>query len=192
MLSKSGVFDGNTQEEEKVNQTIDKRQQEITFREFEGGVLTPWQTAINMFTLFDEIVAFTTWKDANDLKANLKKVCERMIERDRLNFVVRNCSERMLKILQQTCSDLKIELKASQGMSTIQSLRHLTMKKVSSFHDDFDFQGTSSEESNPFAPSDKLDFRLVNRRPTFVPPKTVRSALNMRLSFVDSKKLQLT
>ena len=51
-----------------------------------------------MFELFGEVVSNTTWKDANELKANYKRVCERLLERDRLNFVVRNCSERMLKI----------------------------------------------------------------------------------------------
>ena len=131
-MHRSGVFSGMTHEEEKVNMLVDQRQHEITFREFEGKSLTPWQTAINMFKLFKEIIANTGWKDANELKANLKKVCERLIERDRLNFVVRNCSERMLKILHQKCYDLKIELKMSQGLSTIQSLRHLTMKKASS------------------------------------------------------------
>ena len=98
MQQKSGVFEGRTEEEERVNTLVDLRQQEITFREFDGKPLTPWQTAYNMFKLFQEIVANTDWKDANELKANFKKVCERLIERDRLNFVVRNCSERMLKI----------------------------------------------------------------------------------------------
>ena len=51
-----------------------------------------------MFKLFEEVVSNTIWKDANELKANYKRVCERLLERDRLNFVVRNCSERMLKI----------------------------------------------------------------------------------------------
>ena len=64
-----------------------------------------------MFKLFDEVVSNTQWKDADELKANYKRVCERLIERDRLNFVVRNCSERMLKIFKQICMDLKLELR---------------------------------------------------------------------------------
>ena len=68
-----------------------------------------------MFKLFEEIVGNSSWKDANELKTNLKKVCERLIQGDRLNFVVRNCSERMLKIMQQKCNDLKIDLQATQG-----------------------------------------------------------------------------
>jgi len=42
MQQKSGVFEGRTEEEERVNTLVDKRQQEITFREFEGKPLTPW------------------------------------------------------------------------------------------------------------------------------------------------------
>jgi len=126
--------------------------QEITFREFEGKTLTPWQTAFNMFKLFEEIVSNSSWKDANELKTNLKKVCERLIQGDRLNFVVRNCSERMLKIMQQKCNDLKIELTATQGLSVIQSLRHLTAaKKFTSMHDDSVFDKSTSDLSgNPF------------------------------------------
>jgi len=89
-----------------------------------------------MFKLFEDIVSNTTWKDANELKANYKKVCERLLERDRLNFVVRNCSERMLKIFKQKCYDLRIEIKESLGIATIQSLRHLTFKKITSVKDD--------------------------------------------------------
>ena len=43
---------------------------------------------------------------------------------------------RILKILQQKCTELKIDLKVSQGLSKIQSLRHLTMKKVTSVSQD--------------------------------------------------------
>ena len=56
-----------------------------------------------MFELFKEVVSHTVWKDANELKDHYRRVCERLLERDRLNFVVRNCSERMLKIFKQKC-----------------------------------------------------------------------------------------
>ena len=59
---------------------------------------------MNMFTLFEAIVSQTEWRDANDLRTKLKKVCEISIAKDKLNFVVRNCSERMLRILKQVCS----------------------------------------------------------------------------------------
>ena len=155
-MKKTGVLEGKTLEEEKVNLTVDEHLQQITFREFEGKILTPWQTAYNMFKLFEEIVANSTWSDANELKANFKRVCEKLIERDRLNFVVRNCSERMLKIFKQKCYDLKIPLQESQGMSTIQSLRHLTLKRiVSASQDDSALPKTffSQAEDDPFVAS---------------------------------------
>ena len=41
-MEKSRVFDGLNAKEEEVNRIIDKRLQEITFREYEGRILTPW------------------------------------------------------------------------------------------------------------------------------------------------------
>ena len=162
-----------------MNILVDKRLQEITFREYEGKTITPWQTAMNMFKLFEEIVSNTAWKDANELKANMKKVCELLIERDRLNFVVRNCSERILKILQQKCEELKIELKASQGLSQIQSLRHLTMKKVTSSTQD----DSAVENISPFGMAEEsgsaaLEFvqqPALARRSTMAFPQTARA-----------------
>jgi len=40
-MHKSGVFEGKTLEEERVNATIEMRMQEITFRLFNGKILTP-------------------------------------------------------------------------------------------------------------------------------------------------------
>ena len=156
-----------------------------------------------MFKLFEEIVSNTSWKDANELKANLKKVCERLLERDRLNFVVRNCSERMLKIFKQKCYDLKIELKETQSLSTIQSLRHLTMKKVTSTHDDSDIDiGRKSAAADPFeSASTSFDFNEeftatksmpLSRRSTMLMPSTTKAGSKSRISVVDRKKTQLT
>ena len=156
-----------------------------------------------MFNLFEDIVSSTNWKDANELKMYFKRVCKRLIERDRLNFVVRNCSERMLKIFKQKCYDLKIELKETNAMSTIQSLRHLTIKKVSSVHDDSAIESQSTE-NNPFANLEDKDFEIpaestktytmpaLSRRSTMALPSTMRSANFNRLSVVDKRKTQLT
>ena len=204
MVSKTGVFAGQTLEEEKVNQSVDRRLQEITFREFEGRSLTPWQTAHNMFKLFDDVVCHTRWKDGNELKANLKRVCHKLLERDRLNFVVRNCSERMLKVFKQKCYELKIELKESSGLSAIQSLRHLTLKKVTAVHDDFGLEHKAAAEgtSNPFAAANvegENDFDLdsrplphtITRRATMA-PRTTRAAQHDRLSMFDQKRQKLS
>ena len=59
---------------------------------------------MNMFDLFEAVVQNTEWEDASDLHSKIKQVCEILIAKDKLNFVVRNCSERMIKILKQVCS----------------------------------------------------------------------------------------
>ena len=64
-----------------------------------------------MFEMFEEIVQKTEWRDADVLKKNLKSLCELLIKKDKMNFVVRNCSERMLQLFSTTCNTLKIELK---------------------------------------------------------------------------------
>ena len=84
--------------------------QQITYRKAKTEALTPNSTAILMFDTFEKIVTNTEWKDAAMLKKNLKQVAEILIEKDKMNFVVRNCSERMLHILNQSCLSLKIEL----------------------------------------------------------------------------------
>ena len=84
--------------------------QQITYRKAKTEDLTPNSTAVLMFEIFEKIVANTAWKDANVLKKNLKQVCEILIQKDKMNFVVRNCAERMLHILNQSCNSLKIEL----------------------------------------------------------------------------------
>ena len=61
-MNKSSVFGNKTHEDERVNKAVDKCMQEITFREFDGKTLTPWQTAYNLFKLFEEIVNNTNWK----------------------------------------------------------------------------------------------------------------------------------
>ena len=45
---------------------------------------------------------------------NLKMIAESLVQKDRMNFVVRNCSERMLKILKVVCDDQKIRLTSDQ------------------------------------------------------------------------------
>jgi len=61
-------------------------------------ITKPRQIAESMFSIFELVVKDTVWQNANQLKDNLKRLCEMLISRDKMNFVVRNCSERMLRI----------------------------------------------------------------------------------------------
>lgn len=51
-----------------------------------------------MFELFESVVKDTVWKNANELKDSLKRLCGMLISKDKMNFVCRNCSERMLRL----------------------------------------------------------------------------------------------
>jgi len=48
-----------------------------------------------------------------------------------MNFVVRNCSERMLKIFKHNCAELKINLHATKGEAPkLSSLKQLGQAKL--------------------------------------------------------------
>jgi ribosomal protein L7Ae-like RNA K-turn-binding protein len=53
------------------------------------------------------------WRTPVELHRDLKMIAESLVQKDRMNFVVRNCSERMLKILKTLCEDNKIPMAAS-------------------------------------------------------------------------------
>ena len=78
-----------------------------------------------MFELFESVVKDTVWKNANELKENLKRLCEMLISKDKMNFVCRNCSERMLRIFNQACKSLKISTDSLSEISTLTSLKQL-------------------------------------------------------------------
>ena len=61
-----------------------------------------------------------------------------------------------------------MELKETQGLSTIQSLRHLAIKKVAYMHDDFGLEKSTSsgsaiqqEDDDPFANVSAADFNFA-------------------------------
>jgi translation initiation factor 2B subunit (eIF-2B alpha/beta/delta family) len=78
-----------------------------------------------MFELFESVVKDTAWVNANELKDNLKKLCEMLISKDKMNFVCRNCSERMLRLMNQACKHLKISTDSQNEVSTLTSLKDL-------------------------------------------------------------------
>jgi hypothetical protein len=58
-------------------------------------------------------------------------IAESLVAKDRMNFVVRNCSERMLKILKTVCEEQKIILTQDQFPNYyINSLKQLSLGKV--------------------------------------------------------------
>jgi translation initiation factor 2B subunit (eIF-2B alpha/beta/delta family) len=61
-------------------------------------ITKPRQIAESMFGLFELVIKDTQWLNQNQLKENLIRLCGMLISKDKMNFVVRNCSERLLRL----------------------------------------------------------------------------------------------
>jgi translation initiation factor 2B subunit (eIF-2B alpha/beta/delta family) len=68
---------------------------DIVFRK----VTSPLEIAIKMFTLFEKVLDEADWHKPEDLLQTFKTIGEKLTRKDRLNFIVRNCSERMIRIV---------------------------------------------------------------------------------------------
>jgi translation initiation factor eIF-2B subunit beta len=115
------VFKGSTYDEAKVNVHVDQLVNQIVFRK----ITKPRQIAESMFSMFELVVKDTVWQNASQLKDNLKRLCEMLISKDKMNFVVRNCSERMLRIFNQACKQMKISIEMQHEISTLTSMKQL-------------------------------------------------------------------
>ena len=62
-------------------------------------VTSPLEIAVRMFTLFEKVLDETDWHTPQDLLQAFKTIGEKLTRKDRLNFTVRNCSERMIKMI---------------------------------------------------------------------------------------------
>jgi hypothetical protein len=60
-----------------------------------------------MFDLFDKVVEEVDWREPEDLLLVFKHIGEKLTRKDRMNFVVRNCSERMIRILKEVSDEVK-------------------------------------------------------------------------------------
>ena len=136
MKSIEAVFKGESKEIRYLAGEFDQLIHKITYRKKDEKPLTPHQTAELMFDLFEKVVNKTEANNADELKKNLKTLCEVLIKKDKMNFVVRNCSERLLHLFTKLCNELKIELKGHSNVSYIQSLKQLNQKRTLHQHDD--------------------------------------------------------
>lgn len=78
-----------------MNAHVDQLLHQIVFRKIQK----PRQIAESMFGLFEMVVKDTVWQTHSQLRDNLIRLCSMLISKDKMNFVVRNCSERMLRLL---------------------------------------------------------------------------------------------
>ena len=117
----------------RVNLIIDQMLQRIVYRK----TRSPQENAKQVFDLFENVIQLADWRTADELKQILKTLGEEMVRRDRMNFVVRNCTERMLKMLKSECERLVVPLSSQDMSKNIYLLRTLS-KKGNFAMDDFD------------------------------------------------------
>ena len=80
---------------DRLNVRVDQMAHDIVFRK----VTSPLEIAVRMFTLFDKVLDEADWNKPEDLLQTFKTIGEKLTRKDRLNFIVRNCSERMIRIV---------------------------------------------------------------------------------------------
>lgn len=83
---------------------------DIVFRK----VTSPQIIAKRMFNLFKIVIELVEWNNSEQLLEVLIQIGTRMTQKDRMNFVVRNCAERMIRILKESpyftaCSEQRID-----------------------------------------------------------------------------------
>jgi translation initiation factor 2B subunit (eIF-2B alpha/beta/delta family) len=90
---------------DRLNVRVDQMAHEIVFRK----VTSPLEIATKLFTLFDKVLDEADWNKPEDLLQIFKTIGEKLTRKDRLNFIVRNCSERMIRIVKVRIEKLSEE-----------------------------------------------------------------------------------
>jgi len=85
----------NKNAQDRLNKNVDQMAHDIVFRK----VTSPLEIAVRMFTLFEKALDEVDWQTPQDLVDVFKSIGEKLTLKDRINFVVRNCAERMIRII---------------------------------------------------------------------------------------------
>ena len=92
--------------EKHANRLIDEFEHKLLYRKIQSSR----ETAIKMFELFDQVIDNFKWSNLLELNVIFKNLGERLANRDRMNFVVRNCFERMMKIIKNLSEEYHIQI----------------------------------------------------------------------------------
>ena len=76
-----------------------------------------------MFDLFEQVIQFCNWGSLVELYKMIKAVSEHLAKKDQMNFVVRNCSERMMNILKKICEKNNIKISQSKNIESLASFK---------------------------------------------------------------------
>jgi len=87
-----------------INKQLQGETNDIAVKIMNREIQSPNEIAQKMFELFEKLVRQDEmgWTTPTDLKQKIKFAGELLISKDKLNFVVRNCVARMLKVLKDT------------------------------------------------------------------------------------------
>jgi len=102
-----------------VNSLVDKMTQNIMFRK----LTSPNEIATSMFDLFEQLIQLTNWGSLIDLYKVIKAVSEHLAKKDKMNFVVRNCSERMMNALKQICEENNVKITHHSNIESLASYK---------------------------------------------------------------------
>ena len=126
MLALKGI---NTQETKEINQLVDKMTHQILHRK----ISSPNQTAEQMFDLFESVIEKSSWHTVAELLHTVKLVSEQLAKKDRMNFVVRNCAERMMKIIKNLGEEHKQQL--NSNIESLNAFKKIELTRTASKDD---------------------------------------------------------
>jgi len=97
-----------------------------------------------MFELFECVSEKTSWHTVAELLHTIRLVGEQLAKKDRMNFVVRNCAERMMKIIKNLGDEYKQQL--NSNIESLNAFKKIELTRGAS-KDDLDADTTSDSKS---------------------------------------------
>jgi translation initiation factor 2B subunit (eIF-2B alpha/beta/delta family) len=96
--------------EDKLNEIVEK----VMYREVKNS----HEIANDMFKFFEKAVKKSSyWDKPEDLKDKIIVVGKNIIEKDKMNFVVRNCIVRMLKLIKEASNEEEKQLMSLRSLA---------------------------------------------------------------------------
>lgn len=127
MENRHEVFE-NAPKGRKLNQIkaqIDELVNKLTYKTLQS----PKKTAQAIYNLIINIIEANISHNAEELFENFKRLGHMLIEKDRNNFVVRNCFERFLKVLKDSCNKYGVNFQEGSVLPKFQTFRDLIVHK---------------------------------------------------------------
>jgi translation initiation factor 2B subunit (eIF-2B alpha/beta/delta family) len=96
--------------EDRLNEIVEK----VMYREGKSSN----EIATDMFKFFEKAVKKSNyWDKPEDLKEKIILIGKNIIEKDKMNFVVRNCVVRMLKLIKEASKEEETQLMSLKSLA---------------------------------------------------------------------------